>query len=263
MPFTVSHIAAILPLRKSILKNSYIALAIGSMMPDLFYFLPLAIGRSEGHSLKALFIYCLPMGVLFTYLFKLILKEPLIALLPHQINSKVEITKESTLSIKHLLITALAVFIGALTHLVWDLFTHAGSWITGNFPFFAIRLFKIENYSFYIYSALQHSSTLLGIIILMISFYRWFCKEEASHRDQFWSAKIKLLINLALILPPFLLSIFWSFYTPLQLNLFSRFYRFVQFLVFDGGKIYLAAVFIYCFSWQIVKIKALGKIRSI
>ena len=50
MPFTISHAAAVLPLKKSPLPLA--ALMIGSMSPDFSYFLPMSLANTSWHNLR-------------------------------------------------------------------------------------------------------------------------------------------------------------------------------------------------------------------
>jgi hypothetical protein len=61
VPFTPSHVAAVLPFARTPLVPS--ALVIGSMGPDLFYYVPLPIERSFTHSLTGVFTVDLVLGV--------------------------------------------------------------------------------------------------------------------------------------------------------------------------------------------------------
>ena len=68
MPFTVSHAAAVLPLKNSRLPLA--ALMVGSMSPDFAYFLPAALSaRTASHSLPGIFLFCLPAGLCIWQLF--------------------------------------------------------------------------------------------------------------------------------------------------------------------------------------------------
>jgi hypothetical protein len=86
MPFTLAHPAAAVPLRGCLGRFGVLsALVIGSMTPDCSYFLPWTVPRSETHSPSGLLWFCLPAGLLAYALFHIVLKGPLLALLPTQI----------------------------------------------------------------------------------------------------------------------------------------------------------------------------------
>ena len=76
MPFTVSHIAAVLPgYRWFTRANIFSAAVIGSMVPDFGLLAPGFLARWQTHSLEALFTFCLPVG-LATYWLTLLLLRP-------------------------------------------------------------------------------------------------------------------------------------------------------------------------------------------
>ena len=64
MPFTVSHIAAVLPGYRP-LKRAHVltAAVIGSMVPDFGLLVPGFMARWQTHSLPGLFTFCLPIGL--------------------------------------------------------------------------------------------------------------------------------------------------------------------------------------------------------
>ena len=81
MPYPFAHPAAVLPLARPLGRFGVpSALAIGSIAPDFWYFVPL-VERGESHSVAGLAWFCLPLGLLLYALFHLFLKQPLIALL--------------------------------------------------------------------------------------------------------------------------------------------------------------------------------------
>ena len=142
MPYTFAHPAAVLPLARPMGRFAVpSALAIGSMVPDLWYFVPY-VARADSHSLAALAWFCIPAGLLSYLAFHLLLKEPLIALLSPRLRA---FTCSGLPAVPwHSVAISLAV--GALTHIAWDALTH------------------IEGQSW-----LQHASTALGVGLLV----RW------------------------------------------------------------------------------------------
>src|SRR5690349_19318060 len=80
MPFTVSHAAAVLPLRR-FRSLPLAALMIGSMSPDFSYFTPWTLFLYT-HSIPALFWFCWPVGLALWILFVRMVETPTLALLP-------------------------------------------------------------------------------------------------------------------------------------------------------------------------------------
>jgi hypothetical protein len=114
------------------------ALAIGSMVPDLWYFVPLAT-RDASHGLAGIFWFCLPLGVLAYVLFHLLLKQPLIALL----SPRLAAFACAGLPPQRWYAVLASLFAGAATHAAWDALAHLERW-------------------------LQHASTLAGSAILAV-----------------------------------------------------------------------------------------------
>jgi len=69
MPFTPTHVLAILPIRLGCKQLSLVALVIGSMIPDFALFYAI-VPYDSSHSLEGLFGYCLPIGLWVYYLYE-------------------------------------------------------------------------------------------------------------------------------------------------------------------------------------------------
>ena len=96
MPFTISHAAAVLPLRGfAKFPLPLAALMIGSLSPDLAYFLPGELGRVETHSFAGLFWFCWPVSIGLWLLFVRVLEQPTIALLPENWRTRFAPSDES------------------------------------------------------------------------------------------------------------------------------------------------------------------------
>lgn len=128
MPFTPAHILAIVPIvaiRRSPLPLS--ALVIGSMIPDLPLFVAFAPDYGDTHSVGGLFTACLPLGLAAILAFQLAMKRPLFLLLPAVIQRHCGDASASCLrGPRTVIYAAIAVVIGAATHVFWDSFTHEG-----------------------------------------------------------------------------------------------------------------------------------------
>jgi hypothetical protein len=161
MPFTISHAAAVLPLRRTPLPLA--ALMIGSMTPDFAYFMP-DPDRMGTHSFAGLFWFCWPVGMVAWVLFVRLLEEPTIALLPPGWRAGITRSDRSW-SPRALALASLAVILGAMTHDVWDAFTHGRSVIVDRFPVFhaSVGIFGIRFRLFY---WLQIGSSIAGLAAL-------------------------------------------------------------------------------------------------
>ncbi len=171
MPFTPAHAAAVLPLMRWLGAASVpSALVIGSMAPDFVFFHADMGRRHETHSLRGLFSYCLPVGIVVYLLFHAVLARPLVALAPPGVESRVRplVGKPLPRSLKHWLAVAFCLLVGGVTHLVWDGFTHENDFGVAAFPTLRTELTAVGGYPLYVYKLLQHGSTLFGLGIVSI-----------------------------------------------------------------------------------------------
>jgi hypothetical protein len=121
MPATFpSHAAAVLPLK--LWRPGWfdgVALVVGSAAPDLAYPLVGFVSLPETHTLAGLFWFCLPVGLIATWLTRR--AAPLVAAhLPGSLRDYGVLG-----AVRHpWWITVTSLLLGALTHLFWDGFTH-------------------------------------------------------------------------------------------------------------------------------------------
>jgi uncharacterized protein DUF4184 len=130
MPFTISHAAAVLPFARFLGRWRVLsALVIGSMVPDFGYLLPWRLPRLETHSAAALLSFSLPVGLAAYWIFQRLLKTPLREILPDgPYSASLPFAPIAEIgSARQWLIASCGVLIGAVTHLVWDGFTHEGA----------------------------------------------------------------------------------------------------------------------------------------
>jgi hypothetical protein len=169
MPFTISHAAAALPLRR--LGNIQLPLAavmIGSMSPDFAYFVPGGFDRFESHSLAGIFLFCWPVSLALWVLFVRVLEPPTRALLPDSWRTRFPPSSRE-FSARVLALASVAVVLGAVTHLVWDSFTHRGTVVTNAFPALHDVAFLVEGrWRIRWFLALQLLSSVFGLLVLAI-----------------------------------------------------------------------------------------------
>lgn len=155
MPYTLSHLAAALPLRKT--KLSFVALLIGCLAPDLSYlFLP--IFKPEGHSLLSLLYLSLP-SVLILYFWY------------HRrgANFFCEIFPWIPQTQNHSFgIVCVSGLIGAFTHIAWDSFTHQTGQAVQLLPWLEQSAF----FSLPVYKWLQYLSSVFGLIVVLAAIAR-------------------------------------------------------------------------------------------
>jgi hypothetical protein len=158
MPYPFAHPAAVLPLIGPMGRSAVpSALVIGSIVPDLWYFVPLAT-REASHSAAGLLLFCVPVGLFLYVVFHLLLKQPLVALLP----ARLAPFAAQGMPPRPWRAVLSCLLVGAATHLAWDSFTHEEGRIVEAFPALQAQLFALGAYPVRGFQLLQHASTLLG-----------------------------------------------------------------------------------------------------
>jgi uncharacterized protein DUF4184 len=166
MPFTISHAAAVLPFARPLARWRLLSAAvIGSMAPDFGFFSPWRPARFETHSLDALITFCLPAGLAAYWLFQTLIRTPILELLPPGAYARWRgsAAPADYRSFKQWLFAALGILAGALTHLVWDAFTHEGARGVRMIPALDDPV-EIGSHHFGGSRLLQDGSSILGLI---------------------------------------------------------------------------------------------------
>jgi hypothetical protein len=163
MPLTISHAAAVLPLQRlGRHRLPLTALMVGSMAPDFGYFFSGEISRQLTHSVTGLFSFALPAGLAVWLFYVLVLEKTTITLLPDRWHTRFAHTAAITPGL--VARAALAVLLGAITHILWDAFTHRGTFITDALP---ILMRPTPGFEWMpVYHLLQGLSSVLGIVVL-------------------------------------------------------------------------------------------------
>jgi hypothetical protein len=151
------------------------AAAIGCMTPDLGYLLPLSLLRSDTHSLMALFGFCLPIGLAIWWLFQLLIKPAWCAVLPGSLRLRLrhEHPPSRITDWRVWLGAAAAILLGALTHLVWDGFTHEDGRGVRMLPLLDDMGPEVVGHTLRLFRWLQHVSSVVGLLIVLLAIWRW------------------------------------------------------------------------------------------
>jgi hypothetical protein len=141
---------------------------VGSMAPDFGYFFSHGASRMLTHSIPGLFTFALPLGILVWLFYVAILEKATITLLSDRWHTRFAHTEAITPSL--IARAVVAIFVGAVTHLVWDNFTHPFTYSTHFFPFL---LGPTPGFSWLpIYHLLHGLSSVVGLVILWIWVHR-------------------------------------------------------------------------------------------
>ena len=138
MPFTASHPAAVLIGASALARWGLPipALVIGSIAPDLFTVLPIPEVVHFAHTPWGLVTADVAIGVAAFVVWQAFFAPALIAIAPKALGARVPLRDlERPVWWR----VALAVLLGAATHLVWDSFTHDWMWGTQHIGWLAER----------------------------------------------------------------------------------------------------------------------------
>lgn len=176
MPFTFAHPAIILPFaRIQRASVSMSALVIGSITPDFEYFIRMKLTGRYSHSIEGIFLMNLPVGIVIALIFHLLVKGPLIDNLPFYFKSRLKSLQESDFIqyvAKNYFFFLGCLFIGIVSHLFWDSFTHSNEFFVQRFNFLQ-RSFSFLNFrAIPVYRYLQHASTGIGFIVIGFTFHK-------------------------------------------------------------------------------------------
>lgn len=174
MPFTLAHPAAVLPLVRRPFVAS--ALVAGAVAPDLLYVGPLyrlATQYINGnltltltHKLTSALWLDPLLALLLLVVFHVVLRRPLVALAPPTVAARLPSAVRPPV-----LWTVVSAVAGALTHVIWDSFTHGDGYFVRQFP----SVFHAQvTGAWDVNRVVQYASTLVGCLALAVWLYRWY-----------------------------------------------------------------------------------------
>lgn len=179
MPFTLSHPLFAAPLKKAIPFLSLTGLILGSMAPDIEYFIAMQPFRSIGHSLSGFLLLVLPICIAFAFAFHRIIKPAIPELLPGiggisafaaSLNRPWRLATASGW-----LFFCLSLLIGFYSHVFLDHFTHSGGFFVRRVPFLQSMIMGD-----YVYHILQLSLSVLGAMVpglyFLYRYINWYKK---------------------------------------------------------------------------------------
>src|SRR5258706_53205 len=169
MPFTISHAAAVLPFSRLLARWRLLsAVVIGAMVPDFGLFFPWRLQRVETHSAVALFPFCLPVGMATYWVFQYLVKAPVLEVLPDGAYARWRpfSSPAHIASIRQWILVAFGVVAGAVTHLMWDAFTHENARGVRLIPWLEEPI-DIGAHHIRAIRLLQDGSSLIGLAVVL------------------------------------------------------------------------------------------------
>ena len=175
MPFTFSHPAIVLPL--TFLPRQWFSmtgLVIGSLTPDFEYFLRMRIKSNYSHTIDGLFWFDLPLGLLLAFMFHNIVRDRLFDNLQSFLKSRFSTFKQFDWNEhfkRNWFVVLISILIGAASHIFWDSFTHDHGYFVQTIPTLQNSVDFLGR-QIPILKILQHSSTLLGGLVIAFAIYK-------------------------------------------------------------------------------------------
>jgi hypothetical protein len=179
MPFTLAHPAIVVPLARRRRGRLVLpALVVGSMAPDFEYFAYLRPLRTIGHDLIGIPLLCVPAGLVALWLFEVVLKGPMVRLLPRDLRERLAPISGPIPFRPHcrLAMIVVSLAIGAFSHVAWDAFTHENGWAVERIPVLSATVGP----GWKACKILQHASTFAGLALVSYWSWRWLRDREPS-----------------------------------------------------------------------------------
>ncbi len=175
MPFTFSHPAVVLPLAYLPRRwFSMTGLVIGSLTPDFEYFIRMRIQSDYSHGISGMFWFDLPLGILLAFIFHNIVRDSLCDNLPTMLKSR--FFDFTTFNWKEYfksnwVVVIISVLIGTGSHILWDGFTHGHGYFVTTYSTLTETI-DVFDVPIPVYKISQHSSTLIGGIVILIAIFK-------------------------------------------------------------------------------------------
>ena len=253
MPFTFAHPAAAVPLLLPLARFGVLsALVIGSLVPDFCYFLPFPIRRSQSHSIPGLFWFCLPAGLIAYWLFHHLLARPVVDLLPASWRSRLRPILDAHVQPAWSAVVV-SLFVGAVTHIAWDAFTHAGAPLVRVSRALRFHLVTISGYPLSVHTVLQHLSTALGLALIAYWIWRWY-RRAADRRDPSPDLLTSITRALAILAVIAVAATLWTeskALRPMSEPTLRQFQFLLRRAVPLGISAFSAALLLYAGAWQL------------
>ncbi|MGH8208621.1 MAG: DUF4184 family protein [Steroidobacteraceae bacterium] len=172
MPFTFAHPAAVLPLRRFKYLQT-VPLIVGSVVPDLPYYVPARFNRLmlETHTATGSLWLDIPIG-LAVLVCGFLLRRALTALMSARARALcLRALDRFADQPRHWVLAPIAIFVGTWTHLIWDSFTHDSGWIVRRVAALSAPI-TLGGYTGTLCHVLQYVSSVAGLLILALWYRR-------------------------------------------------------------------------------------------
>ncbi|MGZ6520108.1 MAG: DUF4184 family protein [Bacteroidia bacterium] len=235
MPFTFSHPAIIFPIQ-FLPKRFYslTGLIIGSMTPDFEYFLRMNVSSIYSHTLWGIIYFDLPLGIMISFIFHDVVRNVLINHLPQQLQERfwdLKVFNWNKAFKSTWLVVIISIITGAVSHVLWDDFTHPLGCFVMKSTFLRHRI-QIFGFQVAVYNVLQNISSIIGGIIVW--FYIWILPKNEIIRqpkkDSYWLFVVTVVV--AILIVRFWSGLTLAKYGNVVVSLISAFFVAIIFFPF-------------------------------
>ena len=136
MPFTPAHVAAVLPVAEPLRRAAPVALTalvVGSMAPDIPYYLPVPLDRAATHSVADAFTWTALMALVATTLWVFLVAPAARDLAPQWVRERLR-PPERRPRLRDLPLAYAFAVAGVGTHLLWDGVSHLDGYVVRHHP---------------------------------------------------------------------------------------------------------------------------------
>jgi len=146
------------------------ALVIGSMAPDLPYYLPLSIESPTTHSTTGVFGIDLLLGLVSFGLWHALVAPLAVAVAPSGLRARlVPVLPFRPGDLRRWLMIVVSLLAGAATHVLWDEFTHEHRWGYRHLAWLAQEHGPLAGYRW-----AQYGSGLVGAALIALAGWSWW-----------------------------------------------------------------------------------------
>ncbi|WP_232662746.1 DUF4184 family protein [Pseudonocardia sp. TRM90224] len=193
MPFTLAHPAAVLPLRRWLCLPALVA---GSVAPDVASYLPVPGGLGATHTLTAAVSLDVVLGAVVLVAF-VVARGPLIAVAPAGLRARLGGAPwwVGNRGLGGAAVVVVSIAAGAITHVLWDMVTHARSPLVRAWPW--LRATVVGPHT--VYNVIGYVSAVGGLVIIGVTVAGWYRRTPPTARGVSPTRQRRLLV-VALVL---------------------------------------------------------------
>ena len=184
MPFTPAHPAVLFPFRRfQMFKVSWTVLLIGSIVPDLEYFIWLSPSAYNSHTVEGIFLFNLPLTFILSFVWHHSLAGVVLPRL-HFLRNELSIEKIPDFAgwlKKNWLVFLVSGLVGICSHLVWDSFCHANGYMAHRIPFL-IDFTKLAGHDVRNCYIAWYISTVVGGLVML----HWYIDPKKIFSSSSW-----------------------------------------------------------------------------